>query len=138
MRDAFGDKVFYWLNDVLLTLMGTACLLPLVHIAAVSLSDTHYVVSGMVSFFPLGITLENYRLLIDGTHISGAFFNSIVITVFGVALSMAGTILAAYPLSRPYFFGRRLFSLAIVFTMLFNGGLIPTFLVIRGLGLLDT
>jgi putative aldouronate transport system permease protein len=138
MRDSNGDKIFYVCNYVLLTIIGFSCLLPLVHIFSVSLSDSHYVMSGKVSFWPMGATLHNYNLLFQGTNIIRALLNSVVITVGGVVLSMLFTILAAYPLSRKYFIGRRFYSLAIVFTMLFSGGLIPTFLVVRGLGLLDS
>lgn len=138
MRDTLGEKVFYSVNYVLLALAGLSCVLPLVHVLAVSLSDSHAVVSGRVSLWPIGWSLESFASLFKGTRIVNSFINSVVITAVGVTLSMLATIMAAYPVSRPYFYARKPFMLAIVFTMLFSGGLIPTFLVIKSLGLLNT
>ncbi|MDF2650463.1 MAG: carbohydrate transporter permease [Paenibacillus sp.] len=138
MSVSFGEKLFYQINAVVLGLIALSCLLPIVHVAAVSLSDPHYIVSGGVSFWPRGWSLSSYNLLISGTRIIQSFVNSVLITVLGVALSLAFTVLAAYPLSRSYMYGRRFFTLAIVFTMLFSGGIIPTYLVIKALGLMNT
>ena len=138
MKDTVGEKVFYAVNYVLLSLIGLSCLLPLIHIVAVSFSDQDAVASGFVSLWPIGLNFQSYKALLDGTNIVGAFRNSIVITVVGVALSMLFTIMAAYPLSRRYFIGRRFFLMMTVFTMLFSGGLIPTYLLVRALGLVDT
>ncbi|QYR21747.1 carbohydrate ABC transporter permease [Paenibacillus sp. sptzw28] len=138
MRDTWGEKVFYRVNYVLLALAALSCLLPIVHVASVSLSDSHAVMSGLVSLWPVGWSLESYTALIDGTNIVTAFKNNLVITAVGVVLSMSATIMAAYPLSRPYFYWRKRFTLAIVFTMLFGGGLIPTYLVIKSLGLINS
>jgi putative aldouronate transport system permease protein len=138
MKDTVGEKVFYAVNYVLLSLIGLSCLLPLIHIVAVSFSDQDAVASGFVSLWPIGLNFQSYKALLDGTNIVGAFRNSIVITVVGVALSMLFTVMAAYPLSRRYFIGRRFFLMMTVFTMLFSGGLIPTYLLVRALGLVDT
>ncbi|MBP1996810.1 carbohydrate ABC transporter permease [Paenibacillus eucommiae] len=138
MSASLGDKLFYQINGLILGLIALSCLLPIIHVAALSLSDPHYIVSGSVSFWPRGWSLDSYNLLINGTRIIQSFVNSLVITVVGVALSLAFTILAAYPLSRSYMYGRRFFTLAIVFTMLFSGGMIPTYLVVKSLGLMNT
>jgi putative aldouronate transport system permease protein len=110
----------------------------MLHLIALSLSDFQAVTSGWVTLWPIGWSLESYKGLLVGTNILQAFYNSVVITVIGVMLSMLFTILAAYPLSRRYMIGRRFFTLAIVFTMLFGGGLIPTYLVIKSLGLVNS
>lgn len=138
MKVTFGEKVFYGINYAILALAACSCLLPMLHIVALSVSDLHAVASGYVGLWPVGFTLESFTALFKGTYIVRAFGNSVVITLVGVALSMAFTILAAYPLSRKYFAGRRFFTLATVFTMLFSGGLIPTYLLVRSLGLTDT
>lgn len=138
MKDTFGEKIFYGINYIMLTLAGLLCFLPLLHLAALSLSDKNAVLSGHVTFWPLGWSTESYTLLFKGTPIVSAFTNNIVITVIGIAASMIFTIFAAYPLSRKAFFGRRYLTLGIVFTMLFQGGLIPTYLVIKQLGLVDS
>lgn len=138
MRASRGEKLFYGMNYVVLALVGLSCVLPMVHILALSLSDPHAVMSGTVVFWPQGWTLSAYEQLIVGTDIVNAFKNNVIITVVGTALSMFFTILAAYPLSRRDMYGRRFFTMAIVFTMLFSGGLIPNYLIIKTLGLVDT
>jgi len=138
MKTNASEKLFYGINYVLLTLVALLCLLPLVHLASVSLSGKDAVLSGFVSFWPVDATKESYEMLFAGTPVVRAFMNSVTITLVGVALSMVFTIFAAYPLSRKVFFGRRYLTLAIVFTMLFQGGLIPTYLVIKQLGLIDS
>lgn len=138
LSSSFGDKVFYGVNYLLLSLFGLSCILPLVHLFALSLSDQASITSGLVSFWPQGLTGTAYEKLIKGTRITGAAMNSLQITVVGTALNLIFTVLAAYPLSRSYMYGRRFFTLAIVFTMLFSGGLIPGFLLVRSLGLIDT
>ncbi|QGQ98397.1 carbohydrate ABC transporter permease [Paenibacillus psychroresistens] len=138
MKDTFGEKIFYGINYALLSLLGLTCLIPLLHIIALSLSGSQAVLSGEVTIWPVGWSMESFSTLLKGTNVLGALKNNVIITVVGVALSMVFTIMAAYPLSRPYFYARRFFTLAIVFTMLFSGGLIPTFLVIKALGLVNT
>ncbi|GBG07118.1 carbohydrate ABC transporter permease [Paenibacillus agaridevorans] len=138
MKPTFGEKLFYGMNYVLLSLIGLSCILPIVHILALSFSDAQAVMSGKVVFWPVNVTFKSYENLFIGTNIMNAFKNNVVITVVGTALSMACTIIAAYPLSRRDMYGRRFFTMAVVFTMLFSGGIIPNYLVIKSLGLLDS
>lgn len=138
MKPTQGEKLFYLCNYAVLSLAALSCLLPLIHLLALSFSGQHAIASGAVSLWPVEWTWENYSALLRGTAIVSAFKNSVVITATGIVLSMAATILGAYPLSRSYFIGRRALTLAIVFTMLFSGGLIPSFLLVKGLGLLNT
>lgn len=138
MRGSTGDRLFYWINYTLLTAISFTCLFPMLHIISLSLSDTHSIISGKVSVWPIGLTLESYVSLLEGTNVIKAFRNSVIIAVVGVGLSMFMTILAAYPLSREYFYMRKGFTLLMVFTMLFGAGLIPMFLVVKSLGLVNT
>ncbi|RXZ78965.1 carbohydrate ABC transporter permease [Paenibacillaceae bacterium] len=138
MKSTRGEKLFHLSNYVILALAGLSCLLPLVHLFSVSLSEPHAILSGQVSFWPIGWTIESYQSLLEGTRIVGAFTNSVTITVVGVVLSMAFTIMAAYPLSKRKFYAKRTLTLLIVFTMLFSGGIIPSFLVLKSLGLVNT
>ncbi|MDF2963873.1 MAG: carbohydrate transporter permease [Paenibacillus sp.] len=133
-----GDTIFSIICYGVLSVCALSCLIPMLHLIALSLSDFQAVTSGWVTLWPIGWSLESYKGLLVGTNILQAFYNSVVITVIGVMLSMLFTILAAYPLSRRYMIGRRFFTLAIVFTMLFGGGLIPTYLVIKSLGLVNS
>lgn len=138
VRDTLSDKWFYGLSTLILALAGLSCLLPIIHVISVSFSESSAVMSGKVSLWPVDISLESYKLLFKGTNIVGSFGNSLEITLVGTCLNMLFTIMAAYPLSRKYFVGRRFFTLAIVFTMMFNAGLIPNFILIKSLGLLDS
>ena len=138
MKSSRNEKIFYAVNYTILIIVGLICLLPLIYIISLSISDGDAVAAGKVGLWPVGVTTESYRYLLEGTRIVGAFKNSVAITIVGVLLSMLFTILAAYPLSRVYFYYRRFFTLAIVFTMLFQGGIIPTFLVVKNLGLINS
>ncbi|WP_019639575.1 carbohydrate ABC transporter permease [Paenibacillus fonticola] len=138
MRASKGEKVFYAINYVLLTLAALSCILPFLNVVALSLSDAKAVMSGQVGLWPVRMTLFSFKNLFTGTPILNAFWNSVEITLIGTLLSMATTIMAAYPLSRKQFYCRRFFTLAMVFTMIFNGGLIPTYLVVQNLGLVNS
>ncbi|MFD0717516.1 carbohydrate ABC transporter permease [Paenibacillus sp. GCM10027626] len=138
MKISLGEKIFYVINYVLLGLFAISCILPIIHIVSLSLSSEYAVISGQVGLWPVELTLDSYRLLIEGTRIVDAFRNSVVITVIGTVLNLLFTILAAYPLSRSYFYFRKPLTLFILFTMLFSAGLIPSYLLVKSLGLVDT
>ena len=132
MRIGMGERIFHGINYALLAIAGLVCILPLIHIAALSLSGNTAIATGKVGFWPIEPSLLAYRTMIEGTNVLQAFRNSIVITLFGTALNMAFTVLAAYP---KHFYFRRTLTLAIVFTMLFKAGLIPEYLLAKSLGL---
>lgn len=138
MKMSMGEKWFYGVNYIILSLAALSRILPIFHIVSLSLSDSEAITLGQVGLWPVQFSLEAYNKLITGTDVLGAFQNSLVITIVGTALNMLFTILTAYPLSRSYFYGRRFFTLAIVFTMLFTAGLIPNYLLIKSLGLLNS
>lgn len=138
MKDTLGERVFYIVNIALLTLAALICLLPLIHILAVSLSSNTAIATGKVSLWPIETTWRAYASMIEGTNIVKAFRNSVVITVIGTVFNMLLTVLAAYPLSKKHFYFRRFFTLAIVFTMLFKAGLIPDYLLVKSLHLVDS
>ncbi|GAA3407104.1 carbohydrate ABC transporter permease [Paenibacillus hodogayensis] len=138
MRHSRGERLFYSINYGLLALAALTCLLPLVNIMAVSFSGSEAILSGQVYWRPVDFTFRSYRLLLEGTRIMQSLQNSLLITVFGIALCMLFTFLAAYPLSRKAFYGRKFFTLAIVFTMIFSSGVIPQYLLIKSLGLIDS
>lgn len=138
MRSTRGERIFYAVNYVLLTLVALTCLLPLIYEIALSFSSSRAISSGWVTFWPVEFCLDNYRLIYKGTAIGRAFRNSVVITGVGTLLSLCVTVLAAYPLSKPYMYARKQMTMLCVFTMLFGGGTIPTYLVIKELGIIDT
>lgn len=138
MKNTQGEKIFYAVNYIVLAIIGLSCVLPLVHVFALSLSDKHAIASGDVVFWPVNLDWGGYNALFKETPIASAFINSVVITVVGTLLNMLFTVLAAYPLSKRYFIGRRFYSFAVIFTMIFSAGLIPSYLVVKALGLLDS
>lgn len=138
MRDSKGEKIFYFFNYVLLSLIAISCIVPLLNVVALSLSGADAVASGRVTLWPIDFSFSSFSSLFAGTPILQSFWNSVEITLIGTALSMLVTILAAYPLSRRQFYSRRFFTMAMVFTMIFNGGLIPTYLVVQNLGLVNS
>ncbi|MDY3280614.1 MAG: carbohydrate ABC transporter permease [Eubacteriales bacterium] len=138
MRSTRGEKIFYAINYAFVTLVALTCLLPLIYEISLSFSSSRAISSGWVSFWPIEFCFDNYTLIFKGTPILRAFKNSVIITGVGTAFSMCATILAAYPLSKPYMYARKQMTMLCVFTMLFGGGMIPTYLVIRDLGIIDT
>ncbi len=134
------SRLFDGFNYIFLALFACLCLLPLVHIFAVSLSGRAPATGGFVSFFPIDFTLENYNQVMGSSTFTRSLVISVLRVFLGTSLNMILVILTAYPLSKTgrVFKGRNIFIWFFVFAMLFDGGLIPTFLVVRSLGLLNT
>jgi putative aldouronate transport system permease protein len=132
------DRVFMVGVYILLTTFLLAVLLPLIYIVASSFSDPRAVSAGRVSLWPVGFTLEGYSAVLRDPQILTGFGNSVFYTVVGTFISLVLTVALAYPLSRQDFWGRSVIAAGVVFTMLFAGGLIPTYLVVQELGLLNT
>jgi putative aldouronate transport system permease protein len=123
---------------LLLALFGMVTLFPFLHVLAQSLSSQTAVVSNQVTIFPVDFQIEAYKLLLRDQAFYQSFGISIVRVVAGVAINMAVTSLMAYPLSRKDLKGRSLIMNMVIFTMLFQGGLIPSFLLLKELHMLDT
>ena len=134
------SRLFDGFNYFFLTAFAVLCLLPLIHIFAVSLSGRGPATGGFVSFWPIDFTLENYEKVMGSPTFLRSFFISVARVLTGTSLNMILVILTAYPLSKTprVFKGRTIFIWFFVFAMLFDGGLIPSFLVVRSLGLLNT
>lgn len=113
-------------------------LFPVLHVAAVSLSSSKAIDRGLVSIFPVDFSLEAYRILWKSGRVPKSFVNSVIYTSVGTVVNILVTMLMAYPLSKKKLPLRRFYTTLIVFTMFFSGGLIPTFLVVKGLGLYNT
>lgn len=138
MRVSKGERSFQLINHLLLGVLCVSMVLPFLHIFALSLSDNTAVLSGDVVLLPKIPTLDSYRFVLANNQFFTSFFVSVLVTVLGSALAVTLTLLTAYPLSKRELKGRGAILIFFIVTMLFNGGLIPTFLLIRGLGLYDT
>jgi putative aldouronate transport system permease protein len=132
--------LFNAINHVLLILLAIICVMPLVHLLAVSLSDRAAATGGFVSFWPVRFTTVSYQKVFAAGAFYSAFVISVQRTIIGTTLTMLLTVLAAYPLSKSNqeFPGRDGVMVLVLFALLFSGGLIPWFLVIRSLGLLNS
>jgi multiple sugar transport system permease protein/putative aldouronate transport system permease protein len=138
IRDSGGDRVFNAVNYVILTLFLIVILYPLIYIVSSSISDPDAVTSGQVWLWPVEPTLIAYARIFREPALINGFLNSIFYTVVGTAINVVLTILAGYPLSRKDLPGRGVILFLFLFTTLFNGGLIPTYIVVGELGLLNT
>jgi putative aldouronate transport system permease protein len=96
------------------------------------------VVQGNVTVYPIGITMDAYRLMLSNARIPLAFYNTIIYTIFGTSINVLLTAISAYPLSKKSLFGRNFFIKMIIITMFFGGGLIPSYLLVVNLGLINT
>ncbi|MDL2231990.1 carbohydrate ABC transporter permease [Ruminococcaceae bacterium OttesenSCG-928-L11] len=133
-----GDRVYDVINTVLLVVLGLLVLYPLYFVLIASISNPDAVNSGKIIFYPMGVTFEGYQKLFEDSRIWIGYRNTILYTVVGTTLNVSITLLAAYPLSRTDLDGRKYITFFFLFTMFFNGGLIPTFLVVQSLGLYNT
>lgn len=135
-----GEKVFGIFNTIILLMLGLVCVLPFWYIFCVSLSSTSAVTAGQVSLWPIQANLEAYRYILK----KAPFWTSMGVTLkrvaIGIPLSLFIMILSAYPLSKDknHFRARGIYVWYFFLTMLFNGGMIPTYLVVNQLKLLDT
>ncbi|VXB34252.1 ABC transporter (permease) for alpha-galacturonides [Microbacterium sp. 8M] len=138
VKETRADRIFVISAYVLLTVFLLVVLLPLLNVLASSFSSPQAVSSGRVLFWPVDFTLRGYEVALGNPAILRGFANSIFYTVAGTVISVAGTVAIAYPLSRGRLYGTKALTGFVVFTMLFSGGLIPMYLVVQSLGLLDT
>lgn len=123
---------------VMLSLVAIVTVYPVLYIVAVSFSDTASIVQNKVYLWPKGFNLEAYKQILENPRIPRAYLNTIIYTGLGTFINLLMTAVAAYPLSRPGFFGRKFFMIAIVLTMFLNGGIIPAYLIVQKLHMIDT
>ncbi|WP_339219021.1 carbohydrate ABC transporter permease [Paenibacillus sp. FSL W7-1332] len=133
-----GDRIFNVINYTILILVTIIVMYPLVFVLSASFSDPQAVLRGEMLLWPKGVNLNSYVKIFQNKDIISGFSNTLVYTSLGTFINLTMTILAAYPLSRKDFVGRNAIMALLVFTMFFSGGLIPTYLLIKNLGMLNT
>lgn len=138
IRESVGDRVFLALIYIFLCCVLVAVLYPLLYIVSSSFSSAQAVVSGKVWLWPVDFSLMGYKVIFSNPAILTGYMNSIIYTLLGVSINVVMTVAIAYPLSRSTFVGRNLIMMLLVFTILFSGGLIPTYLTVKAVGILDT
>jgi putative aldouronate transport system permease protein len=130
--------IFDVINTIVLLFIAFITFYPVLYIISVSFSDTTSIVQNKIRFFPRGFNLEAYKFILEDVRIPRAYMNTLLYTAAGTLVNILMTALGAYPLSKKGFFGRKFFMTAIIFTMFFNGGMIPNYIIVQKLGLIDT
>ncbi|WP_236354724.1 carbohydrate ABC transporter permease [Konateibacter massiliensis] len=135
---SYKDKIFYILSGTVLTIFFLLVLYPCIFVLSASLSSGSAVQSGKVFLLPVEFNISGYEAVFKNSSIWLGFFNSMFYTVFGTAINIFITLIAAYALSRNDLIGRNWIMLFFTFTMFFNGGIITNYLLMGNLGLLNT
>ena len=138
IRDTLGDRIFIAGIYLLLWVILLIVLLPLVYIAAASFSDPQAVIAGNVWFWPVRPTMRGYDAVFKNPKLMTGFYNSFFYMIAGTLVNLVMTLLCAYPLTRKQFGARNVLSALMVFTMYFSGGMVPIYMVVKKLGLIDT
>lgn len=138
VKISMGDAIFYTVVNVVLILFVIIIMLPLIHIVSSSFSSPGAVASGKVLLWPLDLSLKGYKAVFSHKNIVSGYRNTIFYTVFGTLINVIMTMVAAYPLSRQDMPFRGFFMFLFTFTMFFGGGLIPTYILINNLKMIDT
>lgn len=133
-RFSIGQTV---LNIIILLLVAT-CVLPFLNVIAISLSSKSAILRGEVNFWPVELNFDAYKVIFQDKSMTWSLAYSVMMTVGYTVMAMILTILLAYPLSRQRLKGKKFFTLMVMFTMYFSGGLIPTYLTIKDLGMINT
>ncbi|MEY8354585.1 carbohydrate ABC transporter permease [Lachnospiraceae bacterium 54-53] len=132
--DRTFDLAVHMISGIIILIV----LVPLIFVVAASFSDPDLVIKGEVFLLPKGITTKAYFMVFENKEIWRGFANTMLYVVLGTTISVVLTILAAYPLSRKKLPGRNYIMMGILFTMYFNGGMVPTYLLVRNLGMYNT
>jgi len=136
--NSLGYRTFSVINYLILTVFSFLCIYPLINILAVSLSSNEAITRNEVNLWPVGFNVEAYKIVLSDPRIWLAYKNTIVYCIFSVIVHQLMATLVAYPLSKKRLSGRGIFTFILTFTTLFKAGLIPTYLVVRSTGLINT
>lgn len=132
------ESVFYLLNGLIPAIFFIVTLYPIVFLISASISSPEAAATGQVTLLPVGFSLQGYKMVFENKYILSGYANSFLYTVVGTVLNVTVTMLTAFVLSRKELIGRSFFSFMFAFTMWFNGGLIPSYLLLNNLGMLNT
>lgn len=136
-KQSFSEKLFTGFNYTFFVLIGFTTLLPFINLIAKSFSSEAAVISGKVNLLPVGFQTGTYMYVLKNELFLDALKNSVLLAIVGTAVGLFVTTITAYPLSRIQLRGRKWILLMFIFTMLFSGGLVPTYLLMQALGLVN-
>lgn len=138
VREIRADRIFNFINNMFLLVCFVIVLYPLVYIVASSFSSPQAVIAHKVWLFPVNFDTVSYKAVFANKDIASGYMNSIIYVALGTFTSVALSMLLAYPLSRKEFYGRKFVTKFIMVTMLFSGGLIPLYFVVKNIGMYNT
>ncbi|MDO4292555.1 MAG: carbohydrate ABC transporter permease [Eubacteriales bacterium] len=138
VKSSYGEKIFMAIAYTIVALFSICALYPFINVLSTSFSSSRAVGAGEVILFPIEPNLQAYRQLLFDGQILASMKNTVLLTVAGTTFNLVATTLVAYALSKPRLKGRKFFVGMIVFTMLFSGGMIPNFVLIKSLHLMNT
>ena len=138
MKQSVGEKIFGVFNVIFLAVIAILCLYPFLYTVSISLSSAAEASRDGLHLFPREISLTSYKMVLSDPNIVNGYINSIIRTVLGTFLTVTASCIAAYPLARREMPHRALITFIIVFTMLFGGGMVPGYLLIKNLGFINT
>jgi len=133
-----SEKAFQVINYFILAIVGFVMVMPVWHVIMLSLSDANSIFHGGIFFWPRNLSFAAYRVVLRDALIGQSYINTVFVVIAGTAVNLLFSFLIAYPLSKKDLRGRTLIQYMIFFTMLFSGGMIPRFLIVRSVGLLDS
>lgn len=140
IKESMGRRAFYGINAVALFLIAVICLVPILHVIALSFSGSSAVMAGQVTLWPVKPTLASYNILMQRSDFFDSFKMSLFRVLLGTAVNLVLIMLTAYPLSKNknQFHGRTVYAWYLIITIIFSGGLIPTYMVVKQMGLINS
>ena len=137
-QQRISDRVFGLSVYIVSAVAGIITIYPFIYVLSMSLSNPYEAMSGRVWFFPRGLSFKSFGIVFETQGLWISYYNTLWYVIVGTAVNMIMTILAAYPLSKKYLFLKNPITLYIIFTMFFSGGMIPSYLLVKSLGLYNT
>ena len=133
-----GEKIFGVCNTIFMLFLLVFLLYPVLNVVAISVSNETQVMAANVTFYPIGFNPQAYTTIFKDTDLWRSIGNTVFVSGVGCVLSLVALCIAAYPLAFAHFYGKKIYTLLIMFTMWFQGGIVPLFLTMQGLGLYDS
>ena len=133
-----GEKIFGVCNTIFMLFLLVFLLYPVLNVVAISVSNETQVMAANVTFYPIGFNPQAYTTIFKDADLWRSIGNTVFVSGVGCVLSLVALCIAAYPLAFAHFYGKKIYTLLIMFTMWFQGGIVPLFLAIQNLGLYDT
>ena len=138
VRRSTDDKIFYAVSYAIVGILTLLVLYPLIYIVSCSFSSANAVSTGQVVLWPVDLSIEGYKKVFENSKVWIGYKNTLIYTVLGTLINVSITLICAYPLARKTLPNRGFYTFLFTFTMLFGGGMIPTYLVMRNLGILNS